>query len=668
MPEASATAPAAGPLPAALVVGRTPVLKEPQLHRGWLYWLEQRPHEQGRSTLLRRPAGSADTAPEELTPGPWNLRCRVHEYGGGACAIGLGRSGGSVAVFVHDGDRCLWRLDLDHPGAEPERLTPPGPDGRCAGALGGGLIDPHGDRWIGVLEREGRDQLVAVPLSGGAPEPLHEPVDFCGYPGLSPCGRQLAWVEWRQPCLPWERSQLWLAGVSAAGRLTGARPVAGSIPGEPKGISVFQPLWAGSDLVVANDRSGFWNLERWAGPADPGAASAEGEGESKAPAPWQPLLPMQAEFAMPQWVFGMATTAWDGQRLLAIACRQGRWELGEVVLAGATPSTAAAASTPPAQWRPLAQPFPQPCDDLAALTAEAGRLACVASGPGTPAGLLELELASDTWTHTPAAPCPLPPQAITVPEELWFEGHGGLPTHAWYYPPAGGGHREAPLLVKSHSGPTAMARTGLSLGIQFWTSRGWGVVDVNYGGSTGFGRAYRERLDGQWGVVDVADCAAAAAALVARGLASAERIAIEGGSAGGFTTLAALCFTGTFRAGASRYGVADLSALAADTHRFEARYLDGLVGPWPVAKATYDARSPLQHADRIRCPVIFFQGLDDVVVPPAQTERMAEALKANGIPVEVILFPEEGHGFRNGATQVQVLEATEAFFRRHFGL
>jgi len=213
-----------------------------------------------------------------------------------------------------------------------------------------------------------------------------------------------------------------------------------------------------------------------------------------------------------------------------------------------------------------------------------------------------------------------------------------------------------------------MARTGLSLGIQFWTSRGWGVVDVNYGGSTGFGRAYRERLNGQWGVVDVADCAAAAQSLVSRGLASAERIAIEGGSAGGFTALAALCFTTTFRAGASRYGVADLSALATDTHRFEARYLDSLVGPWPVAKATYEARSPLQHAGRIHCPVIFFQGLEDVVVPPEQTERMAEALRGNGVPVEVHLFPEEGHGFRNGATQIQVLEATEAFFRHHFQL
>jgi dipeptidyl aminopeptidase/acylaminoacyl peptidase len=219
-----------------------------------------------------------------------------------------------------------------------------------------------------------------------------------------------------------------------------------------------------------------------------------------------------------------------------------------------------------------------------------------------------------------------------------------------------------------HSGPTGMARTGLSLGIQYWTSRGWGVVDVNYGGSTGFGRAYRERLNGQWGVVDVADCAAAAAALVERGLASAERIAIEGGSAGGFTALAALCFTDEFRAGASRYGVADLSALAVDTHRFEARYLDGLVGPWPAAAVTYAARSPLQHADQIRCPVIFFQGLEDVVVPPEQTDRMAEALERNGVAVEVHRFANEGHGFRNGATQVQVLEATEAFFRRHFQL
>ena len=631
------------PLSAELVLGRTPALKEPQLLDGVLHWLEQRPQEQGRTTLMARRPGAE---PMELTPGPWNLRCRVHEYGGGACAIGRGPDGAPLAVFVHDGDRCLWRLDLDRPGAEPQRLTPYPAGGRFSEALGGGLIDPHRQRWIGVLEAGGHDTLVAVSLAGGEPEPLHRPQDFCGYPALSPDGSRLAWVEWQQPHMPWERSQLWLAGVDAQGQLQAPRPVAGSgsqAADTPADCSVFQPLWAGDDLVVANDRSGFWNLECW-----PGAARADGEG----PPDWRALLPMAADFAMPQWVFGMATSAWDGEQLLAMACRNGRWQLGHLAPSGGGP------------WQPIEQPF---CD-LAGLTAEAGRIACVASNPEQPAGLLELELATGAWRHSPAAPCPLPAQAISRPEELWFAGHGGQPTQAWYYHPNGGGHPEAPLLVKGHSGPTGMARTGLSLGIQYWTSRGWGVVDVNYGGSTGFGRAYRERLNGQWGVVDVADCAAAAAALVERGLASAERIAIEGGSAGGFTALAALCFTDQFRAGASRYGVADLSALAVDTHRFEARYLDGLVGPWPAAAATYAARSPLQHADQIRCPVIFFQGLEDVVVPPEQTDRMAEALQRNGVAVEVHRFANEGHGFRNGATQVQVLEATEAFFRRHFQL
>lgn len=633
------------PLSAALVLGKTPSLKEPRLLGSDLYWLEQRPQERGRTTLMARRGPKATAV--ELTPGDWNLRCRVHEYGGGACAIGRRANGEAVAVFVHDGDHCLWLLPLDTPGSQPQRLTTPSNDNRSPALLGGGVIDGHHDRWIGVMEADGRDTLVAVALTGGEPQPLHRAADFCGYPALSPAGNQLAWVEWQQPCMPWERSQLWLAPVDPDGRLAAARAVAGSCAGDAQACSVFQPIWAGEHLVVSNDRSGFWNLERWTQAAQASASAAP---------QWQPLLPMEADFAMPQWVFGMSTLAWDGEQLLALACRQGRWELGQVLMPEQPGS--------PGQWHVLPQPF----TDLAELCAEQGQLACVASNPREPSGLLQLELSSGSWSHQSAAPCPLQPEAISQPEELWFNGHGDLPTHAWYYPPAGGGHPEAPLLVKGHSGPTSMARTGLSLGIQFWTSRGWGVVDVNYGGSTGFGRAYRERLDGQWGVVDVADCAAAAEALVARGLASAERIAIEGGSAGGFTALAALCFTTTFRAGASRYGVADLSALAIDTHRFEARYLDGLVGPWPVAKATYEERSPLQHADRIRCPVIFFQGLEDVVVPPEQTERMAAALKANGIPVEVHLFPEEGHGFRNGATQIQVLEATEAFFRRHFQL
>ena len=639
-PSSSTTKPAE-PLAAALVEGRTPSLKEPLLRDGRLLWLEQRPQEQGRTTLMLRPAGSTDAI--ELTPSPCNLRSRVHEYGGGVYALG-----GNELVFVDDGDRCLWHLTLPagpSGSTAPRRLTSPGPR-----AFADGLIDGRRRRWVGVMEAEGRDQLVAVPLAGGEPLLLHQPADFCGYAALSPDGGQLAWVEWQQPFMPWQRSQLWLTAVAEDGSLEGARPVAGSGPDTSDTntingtatISVFQPLWiSASELVVASDGSGWWNLQRL---------------DTRSGA-WQALLPLEAEFAMPQWVYGMRTTAWDGQQLIAAACREGAWQLGRVDLAPKRVGT-------PAAWEPLAQPF----DDLACLSAEAGRLVAIASNPTSPEGLLELNLDTGRWHHTPLAPCPLPLEAISPAEPLWFAGHGGARTHAWFYPPCGGAHAEAPLLVKGHGGPTAMAQRGLSLGVQFWTSRGWGVVDVNYGGSTGFGRAYRERLDGQWGVVDVADCAAAARALVAAGKASAARIAIEGGSAGGFTVLGALCFTEVFRAGASRYGVTDPSALASETHRFEARYLDDLIGPWPETRATYEARSPLAHADQIRCPVIFFQGLDDKVVPPEQTERMAAALEANGIPVEVHRYAGEGHGFRSGTVRIQVLEATEAFFRRHFQL
>ena len=636
--------PAHGPLAAASVEGCIPSFKEPMLNGGRLFWLEQRPQERGRTTLMVRakpPAGSpAELGPAvEITAGAWNLRSRVHEYGGGVYAVS-----GPDLVVIDDRDRCLWHLTTQPDGSScgaqwsPRRLTTPGPR-----AFADGLIDAAHQRWLGVMEAEGRDQLVAVPLAGGEPQLLHQPADFCGYAALSPDGGQLAWVEWQQPCMPWQRSQLWLAAVTAAGGLEGARPLAGQDGADAAAISVFQPLWISpTELVVACDTSGWWNLQK--------LDTSNGT--------WQSLLPLEAEFAMPQWVYGMRTTTWDGEQLIAAACREGVWQLGRVHLSPERMGTSAA-------WQPLEQPF----DDLAGLAAEAGQLVAIASNPITPSGLLELNLTSGgQWRHTPPAPCPLPLESISQPEPLWFAGHGGARTQAWFYPPSGGAHPGAPLLVKSHGGPTAMAQRGLNLAIQFWTTRGWGVVDVNYGGSTGFGRAYRERLDGQWGVVDVADCAAAAQALVAAGKASAERIAIEGGSAGGFTALAALCFTDVFRAGASRYGVSDPSALASGTHRFEAGYLDSLIGPWPEAQATYGARSPLAHADQISCPVIFFQGLDDLVVPPEQTDRMAAALGVNGWAVEVHRFAGEGHGFRSGEVRIQVLETTEAFFRLHFQL
>ena len=623
------------PLPASIAVGRLPGLKEPQLLEGpnqqiWLLWLEQRPQEKGRTTALIRPFGATEMAPTELTPAPISLRSRVHDYGGGVLCSEVD---GETLLLVWIAGGCLWRQDWQLPEQSTDRPKPLMQPLKLTRTgdwdLADGLLDLSRRRWLGIREIDGVDQLVCAELDQTEQEPelLHQPADFAGYACLSPDGAQLAWVEWQQPAMPWESSQLCCADLSSSGDLSHPRTIAGGA-----GVSVFQPQWLpDGSLLVAEDSDGWWNLKR----RRPGAIS------------WEHPWPMAAETAMPQWIYGMSTTAWDGQQLLAATCADGCWSLNRLSLEGTISR------------------IDQPFDDLAGLRALKGRAVAVASNSTSMAGLLELSLASDgtsSWVHTPALESPIAQAEISVAEPIWFDGHDGQRTHAWYYPPRSNTTTPAPLLVKSHSGPTAMARRGLSLAIQYWTSRGWGVVDVNYGGSTGFGREYRERLNGSWGMVDVADCAAAARALIASGRAHPEQIAIEGGSAGGFTTLAALCFTDVFQVGACRYAVCDLTAMAQDTHRFEARYLDSLVGDWPEQREIFEQRSPLLHADRIRCPVLFFQGLQDKVVPPEQTERMAEALRSNGIPVEVRLFEEEGHGFRNQATQIEVLEETERFF------
>lgn len=639
------------PLPASLVVGTTPVFKEPLLQGGRLFWLEQLPAQRGRTTLFQQ---RGESGRAELTP-DLDLRSGIHGYGGGVFAVA-----GDTLVVVAERGRSLWRLDLaeiddtDRPPTA-HRITPPRHDDAL---FGDGLIDLHRGRWIGVLECGGWDQLVAVPLAGGEAELLHRSPGFCGYAVLHREGSQLAWVSWQHPCMPWDRSQLWLGTFGSDGRLSNMRPVAGSTPADSTGISVFQPLWAGDDLVVSNDRSGWWNLER--------LQNATGLQASETPC-WQPLLPMQAEFAMPQWVSGMRTTAWDGRQLLAAACQEGRWQLGRLRPRDADDDAMAPANrvlAEPLRWDPFTLPF----DDLAGLSAEDGRLVAIASGPEQGAGLLDLDLEQGRWSHMPADARQLDLSCISRAECLWFPGHGERPTQAWYYPPQGGGGEPAPLLIRGHSGPTGMARTGLNLAIQFWTSRGWGVVDVNFGGSTGFGRAYRERLDGGWGVVDVDDCLAAARVLVSHGRADQERIAMEGGSAAGFTVLAAMARSDTIRAGAVRYPVTDLSGLAQGDHRFEARYGDTLIGPWPQARMVYEQRSPLAQVDRLQAPLIFFHGLEDGVVPPDQSRNLVERLRQRGVPVELMLFEGEGHGFRDGGVQRQVLEASEAFFRRHLGV
>ena len=629
------------PLPATTALGRSPILKAPQLLGDWVLWLEQRPHEKGRTTALIRRWGKTDQTPLELTPTPINLRSRVHDYGGAPLTATLAE-GTLQLVWVDDNDACLWfqawtGLDEATPAslqaiASPQRLTAP-----SASALGGGVIDHVRSRWLGVIEEAGCDRLVSVDLNqqNQTPVVVHQPADFAGYLALNPDGSQLAWVEWQQPSMPWDCSQLLVARLTTSGALEDGQVIAGGKPSQLQGISVFQPQWLpDGSLIVAEDSSGWWNLMR-----HPCAGRLND--------PWQRLWPMTKETAQPQWVFGMSTTAWDGNKLLAAVCDQGEWRMQRLGLDGSVKS--------------VEQPF----NDLADLNAANGKAVAIASNSTTGQGLLELDLDLETWQHTPAATPAMDVNAISVGQALWFDGSGGQRTHAWYYPPIGGADASSPLLVKSHSGPSSMARRGLSLAIQFWTSRGWGVVDVNYGGSTGFGRTYRDRLQGGWGVVDVNDCAAAAQTLIGAKKADPNRIAIEGGSAGGFTTLACLCFTNVFRAGACRYAVSDPSALATETHRFEARYLDGLIGRWPEERDLYEQRSPLRHVEQIRCPVIFFQGLKDKVVLPQQTERMAEALRRNAIPVDVHTFPEEGHGFRDSAVQIAVLESTERFFRQH---
>ena len=636
------------PLSASRALGRTPTLKEPRLIDDWVLWLEQRPQEHGRTTALIRPWGESDHPAQELTPAPANLRSRIHDYGGGVLATAC-QDNQLLMAWIDDADGCLWFQrwqGLTQATKGKKALSPLNPPLRLSkpndAQLADGLIDLTRQRWLGIMEADKRDWLVTFSLNheNQPAKVLHRPADFAGYAILSPNGDQLAWVEWQQPAMPWEASQLWWASLDPAGLIKSSACLAGSRPLDHKQTSVFQPLWLpNGELVVSEDSSGWWNLMVANLTTDP-----------TVPPTWRRPWPISAETGMPQWVYGMSTSAWDGEQILTAICDQGSWRLSRLADDG--------------QISNVNQPF----DDLTGLQAQASRAVAIASNATTGPGLLELNLNCGSWKHTPASEPLLNADAISVAEPIWFEGCHGQATHAWYYPPINGSKGPAPLLVKSHSGPTSMASRGLSLSIQFWTSRGWGVVDVNYGGSTGFGRAYRERLRGGWGKEDVTDCAEAARALVKCNKADPTQIAIEGGSAGGFTTLACLCFTDVFRAAACRYAVSDLTAMAEDTHRFEARYLDHLIGRWPEQRQLYENRSPLLHANKIQCPVIFFQGLQDKVVPPEQTERMANALKENGIPVELHIFEQEGHGFRDSAVKIKVLEKTEQFFRRHLKL
>ncbi|HSK51117.1 MAG TPA: prolyl oligopeptidase family serine peptidase [Clostridia bacterium] len=602
-------------------------LAEPWLDGGDVYWLEGRPTEGGRRVLVRRDASGATA---DLTPAPANVRTRVHEYGGGSYTV----AGGTV-VYSEFADGRLYRLDPGASDAVP--ITPEGP-WRYADLR----ADPGRRRFIAVREDHGtpdqpRNELVAVDLDGAsAPIVLVSGPDFVAAPRVSPAGDRLAWIEWDHPDMPWDATRLRVAAIAPDGSLGIPELVAGGLE-----ESIVQPEWSpGGELHFVSDRTGWWNLYRLAdGPR------------------LDPLAPMEAEFADPSWVFGRSSYAFlaDGS-IVAAARRSGRDRLFHV-RPGNLVGEVESASTE-FEW----------------LFAAAGAVVAVVGAPDRPSAVVRF----DPETLAPAevlrqAAAESPDAAyVSRPESIAFPTSGGRTAYALYYPPLnpdfeGPAGERPPLVVLSHGGPTANASTALDPAKQLLTSRGIAVVDVDYGGSTGYGRAYRRLLDGAWGRVDVEDCAAAALFLAERGDVDRARLAIKGGSAGGFTTLAALAFKDVFSAGISLFGVGDLEALARLTHKFESRYLDRLVGPLPAAQARYRERSPIYAFDRIRCPVLVLQGLDDRVVTPDQAEAIVAALAENGIPYGYIAFEGEGHGFRGAPAMRRSLEAELSFLGQVFG-
>lgn len=591
-----------------------------------VFWLEGRPEEKGRNVLVQR---KHDGTVRDVTSAPFNVRTRVHEYGGGAFLVA-----GEKVYFSNFGDQQVYVQRLEE---EPQQLTNE-PECRFADFT----LDQPGQRLIAVCERhssgkkEPENFLAAIGLENGEVTAIAQGHDFYSSPRLSPNREKLAWITWDHPNMPWDSTKLWLADFEQSGNLTNIQAIAGQAGDE----SIHEPRWCpDGSLYFVGDRSDWWNLYRY----------DQGEVDN--------VFPLDAEFAYPHWVFGLSSyTFVDADTILCTFTQDGAWKLGKL-------------QTSRKQLSILDLPY----SNYSSLGSDGKILWFLGSSPTTATAVIALDMAiEETKILKVASDFSLDPAYLSQPQAIIFPTDNNQTAHAWYYPPTNGDFQAPegsfpPLLVKSHGGPTAAAGNSLSLKIQYWTSRGFAYVDVNYGGSTGYGRAYRQRLQGNWGIVDVADCVNVAQYLADQGLADRQQLAISGGSAGGYTTLAALTFHNVFKAGASHYGVSDLTALATDTHKFEARYLDGLIGPYPERKDLYERRSPINHADQLTCPVIFFQGLEDKVVPPNQTEMMVEALKAKGIKVEYVAFPEEQHGFRIAANIKKALESELAFYGQVFG-
>ena len=613
-----------------LIVGETIRLGQLAVQDRDIFWTESRPQDQGRTVLVWCETDGQTT---DLTPAPLNVRSRVHEYGGGAFTVGR-RAG----FFTHDADQQIWRIRA---GEAPQPLTAE-PRKRHADSV----IDARHKRLVCVREdhttggTEAVNTLVAIKLSNGAAEVLASGHDFFSTPRPSPDGRRLAWLAWDHPNMPWDGTTLWLAEVRADGSLAAPAAVAGGVA-----ESIFQPSWSpGSELHFVSDRSGWWNLYRLR------------EAPGRAPQV-EAVHPMAAEFGTPQWVFGMSTYGFDARgRIVCLYGDRGRSSLAVIDPASGT-------------FEPIDTSF---CS-IRDLQVGSDFAVFVGASETTPEAVVRLDLGTrEQRTLRRSSRTAAAAETVSAARAITFPTRGGLPAHAFFYPPLnpafeGAVGERPPLIVISHGGPTSATDAAFRWTTQYWTSRGFAVVDVNYGGSSGYGRAYRERLDGQWGVVDVDDAVNAAKSLIERGEVDAGRVVIRGASAGGYTTLCALTFRSFFKAGASHYGIGDLEALALDTHKFESRYLDRLIGPYPQAQALYRARSPVHHTERLASPMILLQGTEDKAVPPAQAQAMFDAVNAKGLPVALLMFDGEQHGFRRAETIRRALEAELYFYARVFG-
>jgi dipeptidyl aminopeptidase/acylaminoacyl peptidase len=612
------------PISAALVAAGAAPLAQPMIDGTDIWWLAGRASEGGRMTLLCRRGEQV----RELTPAPFNVRTRVHEYGGGAYCV----EGGS-AWFSNFADNRIYRVDGS---GEPVALTRGG-DYRYADFV----PDQARQRLVGV--REDHSAAATYPVNtvcaigfDGSETVLVDGNDFYAAPRVSPDGRHLAWLSWDHPRMPWQGTALWLADIADDGSVINGRLVAG---GEAE--SICQPEWSpGGVLHFVSDRSGWWNLYRFT------------HGVVR------PLCEMEAEFATAHWNFGNSMYGFRSEdEIVCTYIEEGVSRLARL-------------ATADGRLHPIDNPY-QEMRDLRV----AGDVAVLLGGaPTIPLELARFDFGTGTCDVLARSIEELPPaRYLSVPASISYRSSGGRTAHAFHYPPCNADFEAPagelpPLIVIGHGGPTSMATSTLKLATQFWTSRGFAVLDVNYGGSTGFGRAYRDSLKGQWGVVDVDDCVAGARHLAGQGLVDPERLLIRGGSAGGLTTLCALTFHDVFKAGASYYGVSDLKGLDADSHKFESHYNEYLIAPKPQAEALYLARSPINHTDALKRPMIFFQGLDDKVVPPPQSQVMVDALRARGVPVAYLTLEGEGHGFRKAESIVRTLEAELYFYLRVFGM